>query len=153
MHPPIEEKIHHLLQRRSERKLFLPTHIFLSPLHLLAEKLQKRLISPLILGLDALILQVRSRSHPAVDLIPKSLNVVGNLERLFKLLDSRLVLLLGCQQRKGDSEALGVGWVDHGGMGYGTGGEGVGGSLEGEGNDFAAPAVLFEIVCQKFLFA
>jgi hypothetical protein len=37
-------------------------------------------------------------------------------------------------------------------MGCGTGGEGVGGSLEGEGNDFAAPAVLFEIFVSEFPF-
>lgn len=133
-------------------KLFLPTHSQCLLLHLLAEKLQKRLVSPLILRLDALILQVRSGSHPAVDLVAKSLNVVGNLERLLKLLDIRLILVLGCQQRKGDSEALGVGWVDHGGMGCGTGGEGVGGSLEGEGNDFAAPAVLFEMCVRVCIF-
>lgn len=131
--------------------LFLLTHSLFLLLHLLAEKVQKRLVSPLILRLDALILQVRSRSHPAVDLVSKSLNVVGNLERLLKLLDSRLVLVLGCQQRKGDSEALGVGRVDHGGMGCGTGREGVGGSLDGEGNDFAAPAILLRFVSVSLL--
>lgn len=86
-----------------------------------------------------------------MDLVRKSLDVVRDFERLFELLDSRDILVLRCQQGKRDGEALGVGRVDHGGMGGRGGCEGVGGSLDGEGNDFAAPAVLLGCVRVSFL--
>jgi hypothetical protein len=116
--------------------------LFIFLLKVLVKELQHSLVTPLILLLHSGILQVSSRSHPAVDLILERLNVLGNLEGLLKLLDLVLGFVARGEQHGGDLDVLGVVGVDHGGVDRGGDGEGVGVGLCGEGDDLAAPAVL-----------
>lgn len=112
------------------------------PLHVLAKKFQERLVASLILRLDPLVVQVRARRHPAVDLVSKRLDMVGHLEILLKLLDVLWGLISRRQEGKGDGEAFSIGRVDHGRVSRGRGNEGVCWCLDCESNNFTAPAVL-----------
>lgn len=114
----------------------------LVPLHVLAKKLQERLVASLILGLDPLVAQVGTRRHEAVDLVSKRLDMVGHLEILFKLLDILWGLILRRQEGKGDGDAFGISRVDRGGVSHGRGSKGVCWRLDCESSRFSAPAVL-----------
>lgn len=56
-------------------------------LRVLVEELQDSLVSALILLAHLGVLQVRSCSHPAVDLIRESLDMLGDLQVCLKVLD------------------------------------------------------------------
>ncbi len=113
---------------------------------MLAKELQNSLVTPLILSLDAIIAEIGAGGHPAVDLVTEDLDVLGDGQSVLELLDIRGGLILGGQHGERDSKALGIGGIDHGGMGGGSDAEGVGRGLGGQGDDLASPA---ELRCEK----
>lgn len=108
---------------RSSNHLRHHFHPHLLPV--LAKELQNSLVPPDILALDALVLQVAARRHPAVDLVLEGLDVLGHAKVLLKLLDLVLGLLLRGEQDKGNLDALGLLGVNHGRVALGANGEGV----------------------------
>lgn len=59
-----------------------------------------------------------------MDLIPKSLNMLLNLQRLLKFLHSVFILIFGRQHAHRHRDTLCVFRIDHGGMARRDGGEG-----------------------------
>jgi len=80
---------------------------------MLRKELQQRLISSLILALNPLILQIRTRSHPAMNLISENLNMLLTLQVLLELLDILLEFIITGQHAKRDLDAFGFGGIDH----------------------------------------
>lgn len=107
---------------------------------MLAEELQDRAVSALILLLDPLILQIAPGGHPPVDLVAKRLHMLRALQVRLELLHLGRVLVLGRQQRQRDADLLGLGRVDHRRVALGARGVGRVGCGAGEGDDLAAPA-------------
>lgn len=82
-----------------------------------------------------------------MDLVLEGLDVLGGgVAQIGLELGHRLGrLVLGGEQDQRDADALGLGRVDHGWVDLGADHEGVGvGAGGGEGDDFAAPAVLLD---------
>lgn len=115
----------------------------LVPLDVLAKELEESLVSTLILGLDAVVAEVRAGSHPAVDLVVEALDVLGHGQGVLKLLDVVGGLIARGEHHEGHLDGRGVGGVHHGRVDRGGGAEGVGGAVDGQGNGLAAPAVLY----------
>lgn len=88
---------------------------------MLVEELQDSLVATLILLLDLRVLQVRTGSHPAVDLGREGLHMVGDLQVGLERLDGLRGLVLGGEHDEGHVDALGVVGVDHGGVSLGGG--------------------------------
>ena len=91
---------------------------------MLMVEIQQHAIPPLILLPHPFILQVAPCRHPAVDLIPERLDVVGHAQSLAKRFDGGGVFVAGGEHAEGDLDPLGVGGVDHCGVDFGGGGEG-----------------------------
>lgn len=109
---------------------------------MLAKEAEQRLVAALILRLDTLVAEVRAGSHPAMNLVVESLNVLGDREGLLKLLDVLGGLVARSQHHEWDVDAVGVGGVDHGRVDRGSCVEDVGAALGGQRNGLATPAVL-----------
>lgn len=116
------------------------------PLEVLTKELKDCLVTPFILLLDAVVTEIGTSGHPAVDLILEGLYVLGHFEGVLKLLDLLIGLLLGSQKHGRDRKALGIRSIYHGGVDLGGNGEGVRVCLDAESNDLATPAILFRLV-------
>ena len=91
---------------------------------MLVVEIQQHAITPLILLPHPLVLQIRPRGHPAVDLVAERLDVVGHAQRLAEFLHGGGVFVAGGEHAEGDFDPFGVGGVDHRGVDFGGGGEG-----------------------------
>lgn len=120
-----------------------------SSLRTVAKELEQHLITPPVLLGDLIILQIRARGHPPVNLIGEGLDMVLDLEALGEGLDGSGVLILGGEEAEGDGHVGSIGWVDHSGVAGGGGSEGSVGAGSRKGGNLAAPAVLLlrEISC------
>ena len=97
-------------------------------------EIEQDLIPTLIFLPDLLILQVATSSHPAMDLVAESLNVVFHAQSLAELFHRVFVLIAGREHAEGYFDAFGVSGIDHGGVDFGDVGEG-GAGLGGQGDD------------------
>jgi hypothetical protein len=107
----------------------------------LGVKVQERSVAALVLLLHLLVLEVRSRRHPAVDLRAERLDVLGHAERRLEFLHVFGRFIFGCEHAERDSDLRRVRWVDHGRVDFSCGLERCSG-LGCQGDDFAAPAGL-----------
>lgn len=107
---------------------------------MLVEELQDSLVATLILLLDLGILQVRTGSHPAVDLGREGLHVVGDLQVGLERLNILRGLILGREHHEGHVDALGVVGVDHGGVSLSGGLEELVVGTSGQSSNLATPA-------------
>lgn len=117
----------------------------------LPKERQQGLVAAFVLGLDSVVAQVGASSHPAVDLVGKGLNVLGNGEGVLKLLDVFGGLVARGEQDEGNLDAGSVGGVDHGRVHRGSSGKGVGRFLDGQSNGLPAPTVLCHTVSGFFI--
>ena len=83
---------------------------------MLVEEVKDGLVATLVLLAHLGVLQVRTSSHPAVDLGGEGLDVVRSLEVGLECFDVIRGLVLGGQESHGDVHGLGVVGVDHGGV-------------------------------------
>lgn len=108
---------------------------------MLVEEIEDGLVAALILLAHLRVLQVRTSSHPAVDLGRVGLDVVGGLQVVLEGLDIVWRLILGGQQSHGDVDLLGVIRVDHGGVALDGRLEGLVVLAGGQSGDLPSPAV------------
>lgn len=78
------------------------------------EEFENSLISALVFLAHLGVLQVRSGSHPAMDLSWESLDVLGDLQVCLKVLDVLGGLVFRGQEYHGDVHGLCIVGVDHG---------------------------------------
>lgn len=112
---------------------------------MLGKEFEQSLVTTLILLLDTVVLEVRSRSHPAVDLVVEALDVLGPSQGSIELLDVLFGLVAGREHDVGDGDGLGVLGVDHGRVDGGEDAEGVGELVGDEGGNLASPAELLAL--------
>jgi len=85
-------------------------------LSVFVEEVKHGLVATLVLLAHLGVLQVRTSSHPAVDLGGEGLDVVRSLEVGLERLDVLGNLILGGQDSHGDVHGLGIVGVNHGGV-------------------------------------
>lgn len=107
---------------------------------MLVEELENGLVSTLVLLPHLGILQVRSRSHPAMDLTREGLDMLGDLQICLIVLDILSRLISRGEHRHGDIHSLGVIGIDHSRVALRSGLEELIISARSKGSDLAAPA-------------
>ena len=108
---------------------------------MLVEERQHSLVSSLILLLNLRIIQVRTSSHPAVDLRRESLNVVRHLQVGLESLDIIRDLILRSKHSHGDIHLLSIVGVDHSGVALNSRLEGLVVLARGQAGNLSSPAV------------
>lgn len=108
---------------------------------MLVEEVEDGLVAALILLAHLGVLQVRTSSHPAMDLGREGLDVVGSLQVVLEGLDVLGGLILGGQQSHGDIDLLCIIRVDHGGVALDGRLEGLVVLAGGQSRDLPTPAV------------
>lgn len=110
-------------------------------LGVLVEEVKHGLVATLVLLAHLGVLQVRTSSHPAVDLSGESLDVVRRLEVGLERLNVVRGLVLGGQESHGDVHGLGIVGVNHGGVALDSRLEELVVLAGGESGDLTTPAV------------
>lgn len=113
-------------------------------LEVLAEEVEDGFVASGILLFDARVFEVGAGGHPAVDLVLKGLDVLGDGQVLFELGDVLGGLVARGEHEEGHLDSLGVVGIDHGGVDLGGGLEGVVVPRSDQRDDLATPAELQE---------
>lgn len=109
---------------------------------MLAEKLEHGFVTPLVFLGNPLILEVGAGSHPTVDLVAESLDMLVDLEAFAKLGHVVCTLILGSEHADGHVDLGGIGRVEEGRVGCSSGLEGMASGGSDESGDLASPAKL-----------